>query len=375
MPNPTTHDLNYKSTPCESNEIIYEFDSPQYWSNWYHLLDIHSEFEKLKSDENKKSHKYFIDEFHPSKDFWIAGVDSPSGVLSGICRFHNSFEVGISEYFGNYLKNIPDQLKSKPNFICLESDSTNPKRKKPHLIRGAYEGDELSPKNWVGFSGGMIGECGVTGIAYVMDGREVCEVKKLLAITISMDSGYTMHDMDCLWIALGKPYFECSFDGSKWTFLGLASQPVPTYESEGIKIWTEGGFVELCGLGARGHLKDITNEVLALHAYRFPSVATRTKSLHADWPETPRNIELLKEQLKYINADCHYESYMRVVWAILSTGWKSSDKLAKEWSQTAPHRFDQRTFDVLVSSYDPHRPSSPSLGTIYHLARKGGWNG
>jgi hypothetical protein len=92
-------------------------------------------------------------------------------------------------------------------------------------------------------------------------------------------------------------------------------------------------------------------------------------------PETSRTIALLQDQLSHISADCSYELYRRTVWAILSSGWSCAEQLALDWSKTAPDRFDQLTFEALVRYFDPNRADCPSLGSIYHAARAGGWNG
>lgn len=92
-------------------------------------------------------------------------------------------------------------------------------------------------------------------------------------------------------------------------------------------------------------------------------------------PETPLNLARLREQLRHISADCSYEIYRRIVWAILSSGWTCAEQIAREWSETAPDRFDQLTFEALVKYFDPDRPDCPSLGSIYHAARAGGWDG
>ncbi len=92
-------------------------------------------------------------------------------------------------------------------------------------------------------------------------------------------------------------------------------------------------------------------------------------------PETRLNIARLRAQLRHISADCSYEVYRRIVWAILSSGWTCAEQIALEWSETAPDRFDQLTFDALVKYFDPDRQDCPSLGSIYHAARAGGWHG
>jgi hypothetical protein len=116
---------------------------------------------------------------------------------------------------------------------------------------------------------------------------------------------------------------------------------------------------------------------MRLHSLQHPSLQQthNTPTTKSCRPETPRNIALLKEQLRHISADCSYEVYRRIIWGTLSSGWSCAEQLALDWSQTAPDRFDQLTFEALVRYFDPNRADCPSLGSIYHAARAGGWNG
>lgn len=91
-------------------------------------------------------------------------------------------------------------------------------------------------------------------------------------------------------------------------------------------------------------------------------------------PETPRQIAILKDALGFISADCDYETWRNIVWAILSTGWLCAEDLALEWSETAPKRFDFDAFWVLANSYIPDHPNQITIGTVWHHARHGGWN-
>jgi hypothetical protein len=106
-------------------------------------------------------------------------------------------------------------------------------------------------------------------------------------------------------------------------------------------------------------------------------VALRRKPFsveHHPRPETPRQIAILKDALGFISADCDYETWRNIVWAILSTGWLCAEDLALEWSETAPERFDFDAFWVLANSYIPDHPNQITLGTVWHHARLGGWN-
>ncbi len=92
-------------------------------------------------------------------------------------------------------------------------------------------------------------------------------------------------------------------------------------------------------------------------------------------PETPRQIATIQAALNHINADCDYETWRNIVWAIQSTGWLCAEDIALAWSQTAPKRFDGDAFWLVANSFIPGHPNQITVGTIYHHARLGGWNG
>ena len=106
-------------------------------------------------------------------------------------------------------------------------------------------------------------------------------------------------------------------------------------------------------------------------------IANRKRSFAANYsppPETPRQIATIQAALSHVNADCDYEIWRNLVWAILSTGWLCADDIALNWSQTAPERFDWDSFWLVANSFIPDHPDGISVGTIYHHARLGGWN-
>lgn len=103
---------------------------------------------------------------------------------------------------------------------------------------------------------------------------------------------------------------------------------------------------------------------------------TRRKSrlsLFKGVDDTPRQRAVVAEMLSHVSADCSYERYRNIVWAILSLGWKDAEDLAEEWCLTAPHRFEDVDFYNVVNSHDHSR--TPTMGTLYHYAREGGWHG
>ena len=96
-------------------------------------------------------------------------------------------------------------------------------------------------------------------------------------------------------------------------------------------------------------------------------------SLFKGVDDTPRQRARVAEMLRHISADCDYQRYRDITWAILSLGWHDVQDIAERWCQTAPHRFDEANFWNIVNSYDASR--TPTIGTIHHHAQAGGWNG
>lgn len=92
-------------------------------------------------------------------------------------------------------------------------------------------------------------------------------------------------------------------------------------------------------------------------------------------PETPREIATIQAALNHINADCSYEIWRNVIWAILSTGWLCAEDMSIAWSQTKPDRFEADSFWCVANSFIPGHRNEITLGSVYHHARQGGWNG
>jgi hypothetical protein len=90
--------------------------------------------------------------------------------------------------------------------------------------------------------------------------------------------------------------------------------------------------------------------------------------------ETPREVARVSSLLDYLNADCSYDFYRDVVWAILSTRWICAENLARRWSLTAEHRWNEQTFLALVSSFDLYRIDCVSVGTLFYHAKNAGWH-
>ena len=126
-----------------------------------------------------------------------------------------------------------------------------------------------------------------------------------------------------------------------------------------------------------GEVVDVEKNLSQASAIASIQKCSVTKAILSKTPldETPRQIAQLKEMLGFISADCDYETYRRVVWAILSTQWSCAEDLAYDWSKSAPEVFDERIFWDLANHFDPDRENCPSVGSIRFLAEDGGWRG
>jgi hypothetical protein len=315
----------------------------------------------------------FLDLDDKGGSFHIAEVNVIKNTpLSGISRSYDWWK-SENVLSSPYWKNIPEILRAEKKWIGLECDSTK-LRSKPsvYLCRGVMESEALTPKNHLQLNTDAYSALGCIGQGYILNNETLINGLRLIAIEISISSGLNFSHILDIWMALGSPYLEYSENSDGWVILGLVKKEFPTFNANGIKIFTSGGYVSLSGIGVRGSLKDITDEISAVHAYRFGSSQTSKTSFESK-SETPQEIAALQEMLKYISADCSCEIYNRVVWATLSTQWSCSRQLALEWSKTAPHRFQEHYFENLVRTYDISK--SPTYGSLKHYARIGGWNG
>jgi hypothetical protein len=132
------------------------------------------------------------------------------------------------------------------------------------------------------------------------------------------------------------------------------------------------------GKGNPAQIPAIPEQLLALWLQRTgtvrPSVATTARSnRYNQRPETPREVARVSAMLNFINADCDYFTWRDMVWALLSTDWPCAIQLARDWSETAPDRYDAKAFMALVDSYKADQEGGHSIGTVIHHARLGGW--
>jgi len=145
------------------------------------------------------------------------------------------------------------------------------------------------------------------------------------------------------------------------------------------EMYSSNRFMTVTGLGGKGEVIDATDQLLSLEKRWFPKKKVSMREidqvtqnlLNSTRPETAENIDHVKEQLSHISADCTYEMWRDIVWSVLSTRWDSAESMVRDWSMTAPDRYEENAFDSIAASFDPSR--GISLGTLHHHACEAGW--
>lgn len=85
-------------------------------------------------------------------------------------------------------------------------------------------------------------------------------------------------------------------------------------------------------------------------------------------PETLIEIAKVKTALAQVSADCPYPFWIKILFAVKSTGWTCAESLARNWSMTAPHRYSQTAFDKVWQGANPF--GGISIGTLFHYAKQ-----
>ncbi|VEE72849.1 DUF927 domain-containing protein [Yersinia pseudotuberculosis] len=78
----------------------------------------------------------------------------------------------------------------------------------------------------------------------------------------------------------------------------------------------------------------------------------------------------LQNALTAINADCDYEIWRNVIWAIRSHNIMDAETIAREWSKKST-KYEACTFDSVWQSFNPN--GGIGAGTLYHIATENGW--
>lgn len=80
-------------------------------------------------------------------------------------------------------------------------------------------------------------------------------------------------------------------------------------------------------------------------ATQIPRKPDWTDEAVAFLEETPEQVAKVRSALSAISADCSYAEWIKILFGVKSTGWACAEELAREWSLTSPHRYEEDEFD------------------------------
>jgi hypothetical protein len=85
-------------------------------------------------------------------------------------------------------------------------------------------------------------------------------------------------------------------------------------------------------------------------------------------PENHIEIAKVQAALNQVSADCPYPLWINILFALRSTGWTCAEALARQWSMSALHRYNQAAFDKVWQRAKP--TGGISIGTLYYHAKQ-----
>ena len=282
--------------------------------------------------------------------------------------------------------NIPKLLKSQNNWVAWKYGPANLQGKRPKIPlspKTLSNANALDPANHLSFSEALsiYLEKKSDGVGFTLTGDPILENSegKFYLIALDLD-GYMLNSLETqeIWTAAGKPYREISPSGKGVRMFALSRELYRGGNARnGREFYCSGRYVSVTGDSAFGEISDKTEQLNRIHDQWFMKMHQRLKfnqSNNYSKRETPRQIARIEEMLSFISADCDYETYRNIIWAILSTGWDCGEALCLKWSKSCPSRFDEKTLSTLIRSFSIERDQKPSIASIVYLAKKGGWN-
>lgn len=297
---------------------------------------------------------------------------------------------------------VPSELKQMPHWVVWKyvpkSESVKPSKVPvdPKTGRAVSAAD---PANRLAYSDALAAmgtRSDIEGLGIVLTGEPCYDGRYLVALDLdNVPENMGQEAARELWFKLGQPYVERSPSGIGLRMFALSKEPLARQGNagHGREIYFRNRYVTITGRkhsgkqDVPGKLKDCTEGLRALVAEWWPSpsqempvslmtmpatgIDETTRVLLAE-PETHEGVARVKAMLSVVSADCMYERWRDIVWSVLSTGWDCAEELAREWSQSAPERWDEPAFSLLVRSF---RPGQITLGTLAHHAQLAGWTG
>jgi KaiC/GvpD/RAD55 family RecA-like ATPase len=188
-------------------------------------------------------------------------------------------------------------------------------------------------------------------------------------------------------------YREISPSGNGVRMFFLSRQKPRTGHSERCEIYTSDRFLTVTGQKGRGSINDATEAFLQIEKEFWPEAGKDRRSnvysfprsffdlnrvlIGNEWAEEGQNIAKVEHALSYIPADCPYDTWRNIIWALASLEWGCGQELAEAWSSKSAKHWDdddgeeaRRAIALLFDSYKPER--GITVGTLLHRAYENG---
>jgi hypothetical protein len=112
----------------------------------------------------------------------------------------------------------------------------------------------------------------------------------------------------------------------------------------------------------------------------LPILLAKEMSQPPDWQENEDNISKVKDYLSYCDANCDYQLWRSLIWAVSSLNWNEGPRILLEWSQQSESHWTYDRFvktenelSQLISKYDPNRQPKITIATLIAEAKNNGW--
>ena len=292
----------------------------------------------------------------------------------------------MSRYF-NTNSYIPSLLQNSDNWLCWKKGKTDYRGKFPkYPVNPAYSFkiSYTEKNNLLSFDdavGAYLNNLSLSGIGYKLEYKPIIENKFLVGIDIDYCEGRDCNELDEFRRELEGTYSESSPSGKGIRLFALTSEPFDNWTNDHIEVYLQNRWLTITGSNQQGEIKDITESLKKFNTKHSKKsdlkVKKRTHTAYV-FP-TPNEIANIRYFLSFINADCIGHDYRNIVFSILSLGWgELGIELAREWSKTAIHRWNESYFDDLIDRFDStrtwnnadHKNNKITIGTIIYQARE-----
>jgi hypothetical protein len=282
--------------------------------------------------------------------------------------------------FFNCNSPIPQVLINADNWLCWRKGETDIRGKfsklpvNPNDVRIIINYQD--PKNLLSFleaKNYYNNNHLISGLGFKLNALPINN-SYLIGIDIDMQEGRTESDFEGFRKELNGTYSEVSPSGKGIRLFGLSDKIINNWSHNHIEVYSNNRYLTVTGIDARGEIKDITRAIeIFTDTHKPKPKKVKPLKFIQYLPPTPNQIANINDLLNKINADCPGDKYRNIIFSIFSLGWGDLGvQIAKAWSRSELHRWNEDYFYDLVNRYDNNHTGENrhpiTLGTLIHYA-------